>query len=49
MLKIQMDLRAEREVLKNAGLEPVPGGELMMAAKVRTAVVGVLATLIIIG
>lgn len=27
--KIQMDRRTEREVLANAGLEPIPGGEVV--------------------
>jgi 2-iminoacetate synthase ThiH len=29
VLRVQMDRRTEREVLKKAGLEPVPGGELV--------------------
>lgn len=42
--KVQLDRRAEREVLKGAGLEPIPGGELVaeldadeMPQDVRTA------------
>lgn len=30
VLKLQMDRKTEREVLANAGLEPVPGGELVL-------------------
>ena len=30
VLKLQMDRKVEREVLANAGLEPIPGGELVM-------------------
>lgn len=29
VLKLQMDRKVEREVLANAGLEPIPGGELV--------------------
>lgn len=29
VLKLQMDRKVEREVLANAGMEPVPGGELL--------------------
>lgn len=38
VLKTQMDRKTEREVLKNAGLEPIPGGELVMDVDVATPV-----------